>query len=348
MRKLEDEPYINYYTDSNVFGSRVGADPEAQFSNSVMRNNVVLRVGRLVKLLSTTRGVAKKHRFGNHKHIVDLATATDGWPLHSGESAVFFSNEWIALPSDNVGLIISRVANYDKGLIVATSYLDSLWRGLVKLHITNTSGRTQWIEPGREIARLFLATAENVGMDSSEIARFSDHYGKSWDTILRQEDRDPFIQPANRPANFGAAFVRNTNDFLKRYAGYGILTLLGMGAAAGVNLYTKVDEPIANAQRIPAIEAQLDELDQASLRTGVESVLVEAGAARGQSTFDVQNLTVRDSTYVDAYLEEQLPRAGADALILRRANQPSIELTVQLDDPVDEDTLVNVKWLIVP
>jgi deoxycytidine triphosphate deaminase len=101
---------------------------------------------------------------------VDLATATDGWPLHSGESAVFFSNEWIALPSDNVCFIESRVSNYDKGLIVASTYLDSLWRGIVKLHITNTSGRRQWIRPGDEVARMVIAAAEDVGADNTRLA----------------------------------------------------------------------------------------------------------------------------------------------------------------------------------
>jgi dUTPase len=288
-------------------------------------------------------------RFAGHKTLVDLRKCEDGWSMAPGESVVAFSNEWLQLPDDIVALIISRVSHYNNGLVVSASYLDSTWEGLVKLHITNFSGRTIRIQLGSELARLFLLTASDGSPDDHSVARQGIHYGITWPRIL-EDGIDPFPVSSFPREPFASARLRNTNELLKNYAGYGLLTLLILGGAAATQLYYRLSTASNVARRTSAIERTLGDLRNRQLVSGTETVTVKPGARTAISDITLP-ATLRGhlgSAFVLANAQDAAKEARVSASLVQVGNSPALRLDVHVTRSTQAQTTVNVQWLVAP
>jgi deoxycytidine triphosphate deaminase len=317
------------------------------FEESLVRNRIALSLGPLLKPLVTTGTVLKSMRFGGHKSVVDLRRCPDGWPLAPGESVVTFTNEWLRLPGNLVGFIVSRVAHYENGLLVAASHVDSTWEGIVKLHLTNFSGRTVHLRLGAELARLFLFKTEDQSVDDHAVPRHEIHYGLTWPRVLGDEI-DPFSHSSSRTVSFRVARLRNTNELLKNYAGYGLLTLLIAGLGAGMNLYTKVSEPLELPPKVAAVASDVNRLKEDAIQSGVESVLIRAGSASAKGEIELPAGFTNSPSFISAQGRNTTKEVVVTPTLQRRSGKQFLVVSVVLPQAVHADTDIDVQWLVAP
>lgn len=246
------------------------------FQERLTRSRISLHLGCLVQPLTSTRIVRKSQRFDSVKGVVDLRRCDpDGWILPPGMSAVAFTNEWIELPPNVEGLIVSRVGDYNSGLIAAGSYVDSTWRGLIKVCLTNQSKRAVQLYTGLEIGRLFIFGTERPTENDHGVTKDSGHYEKTWESILN-EKIDPFPQSRQAPSKFNAARIRNLNEVVKNYVAIPLSALLAGICILGY----RAAEDLASTERI---QQSVAALQQASPISGLQSVVVQSGKTVGSA-----------------------------------------------------------------
>ena len=77
--------------------------------------------------------------------------------LHPGELVLGATFEFIALPSNRCGLVLSRSSYGRLGLLVATAvYIHPLWRGWLTLELVNTGTLPIELSAGSAVAQLVL------------------------------------------------------------------------------------------------------------------------------------------------------------------------------------------------
>ena len=144
-----DSGEIDFVADVH---EQYGVDPETTAKVSpyhkkeLIGNRIQLTSGPLIMPLSR-KGMPKKYRFGNYKHIADLRKHhkfNKYFILEPGESLVTLTNEWVSLESNRAAVIVSGVGNYKKGLAITTTLVDPCWKGLLRLLVTNVSNEPLW------------------------------------------------------------------------------------------------------------------------------------------------------------------------------------------------------------
>ena len=269
---------------SNTGSTFVHDDPAAQalFESQITRSRIGLHLGPLLQPLGATRRSARRgQRFGRHKGIVDLLESGDGgWLLSPGASAVAFTLEWLELPPDVDGLVISRVGDYNTGLVVASSYIDSTWRGLTKVHITNNGRQAVPLYVGLELARLFLFKTCNPSRDDHGVSKDAGHYEKKWSEILAAPELDPFTQSNVPRVRFSMAAVRNANEIAKNYSGYGLALLALIGGAAFLRAYNSFDS-------IQEVRRDVQDLRVESPQSGRVTLSLEPGQLAAARTVEL-------------------------------------------------------------
>ena len=320
------------------------------FERMLTRNRLALSLGPLVKPLRSWRRVPPSIRFGDHGQLVDLRQCGNrGWALAPGEAAVAFSNEWLRLPSDLVGFVYGRVSTFNNGIVVAATYLDSTWEGLVKLHIFNSSGRSVTLHLGMEVARLFLAEADAGSADDHSVARQDIHYGFTWSRIIG-DGIDPFPASALQQEHRHLTALRGTSQWLKEYAGYGLLGLLAAGAVGAVQLYVKLSEPLDLVPKVSQLQASVDQINKQQAISGVETVHIDAGATSGQAVVTLPHgvPVTAGTAYIAANAGGPAQGIPVGYQLRNNGGTTSLVLTVTLARSQTTDMDVNVQWLVVP
>ncbi len=320
------------------------ANARQLFEAQITRSRVGLHLGCLIRPLTSSRRVRPKQRFGRHKGIIDLRKCgDDGWLLPPSASAVVFTNEWIELPHDTEAFVASRVGDYNAGLIVAGSYIDSTWRGLTKLHVTNSSRRAIKLYTGLEIGRLFLFRTAGETTDSHGVTTNSGHYEKSWDDILQVDTTDPFFQrevPLNR---FSLARVRNFNELIEDYAG---VPLVAAMLAAGLALW-RAGENVADSS---TLKDQIERLEAAAPISGAVTITIPAGEVEGAARVVVgTDGRVRGA---ESFHDAERFDGGSDGVVTSLAfgtgDEVTLEIRVSEPTAVAAERDVDVRYVVVP
>ncbi|MDD7917989.1 dCTP deaminase domain-containing protein [Actinomycetospora callitridis] len=328
----------------------VGDDPAARlfFDQSLIRSRLALTLGPIIRPVSQWRRASRNRRFAGHTSLVDLRQCPDGWALAPSQSVVVFTNEYLATPSNVVGLIVGRVSSYNNGLVTATSYVDSTWRGLAKLHLINTSQRTVRLKLGMEIGRaFFFATPDATTIDNT-VQQQGVHFGITWGRIL-DDEIDPFpLSSAPRPES-RLARVKALNEAATQYAGYGLIALLVLAIGGGVKLYADVSQAVASSDRLARLEQSERDRLAGAPRTGVASIVVQPGQNEGSATIVLPPGTQfrEGSTYSGSSLVT--PSPGVVAAATARSSNSDVVLTVmvRLATPARESTTIPVQWIFV-
>lgn len=320
------------------------------FRSRLVRSRLALTLGPLVKPVSHARWVSWSHRFSGHSGIVDLRKCPNGWALLPGQSAVVFTNERLELPPAVGALIVGRVSNYNNGLVLTTSFLDSGWQGLVKLHLINTSRRSVRLTLGMEVARLFFEETPAATPDTRSVAEQGSHYGSTWSHIL-SDGADPFPQrPEPRARGLGAAMSK-ANDFLQRYAGFGFLALVIALGGFGVTAYTSVQNAVAGAQEAEKLTSTVNELKLSAMQHGVAELSIAAGQADASIEVELPAHTDHrsGSSTVLGFLEDHGTGATIEGFSAADADG-SVTLTLQysLPAPASQTERVRVLWVYLP
>jgi deoxycytidine triphosphate deaminase len=308
-----------------------------QFERALASSRIGLTLGPLLKPLRTSERVARRSRFAETKSIVDLRPQGRTWRLAPGESAVAFSTEWLAVAHDLAGLIVSRVSTYNAGLVVTASFVDNNWQGLIKLHLSNHSGRTLHLQQGDEVARLFLFNTADAS--TRDDARFESHYGTHWPGIL--EDRaDPFPVGPHRRGRSAGDLARNANAFFTQYAGTTLLMVAFVTVGAGSQLYLSARNALDQKSRIDTLEAQVP-------HAGLATVAMPAGNTQG--TLDVSlPFTADKAQDIAAVAELATPTDGASAhaRVVRKRGDLVLVLSVRFAAPKSANTNTGVQWVV--
>lgn len=320
------------------------------FRTRLVRSRLALTLGALVKPVSHARWVRWSQRFAGHSGIVDLRRCADGWALLPGQSAIVFTNERLELGSSLSAFIVGRVSNYNNGLVVTTSYLDSGWQGLIKLHVINTSRRSVRLRLGMDIARLFFDETPGASANTSAVAEQGSHYGSTWSHIL-SDGADPFPQrPEPRVRGISTA-LSTTNDFLQRYAGFGALALLLAVGAAGLSLYSNFQDVVVGAREAEELSSVVSEMSRSATLHGWAEIQV--GAGESQASIEVplpKDVGFRSgASAVLAFLEDHssdatvvgTSTAGADGYV-------TLTLIYSGLTPASANERVRVLWVYLP
>lgn len=331
--------------------AHVREDPEAQrfFQRNLTRSRLALTLGPLVKPLLRLGHVPKAQRYADHSQVVDLRRSGRGWVLPPGQSAIVFTNEYVRLSHDLVGIILGRVSSYHTGLVTATSFVDSTWDGLIELHLINTARRSVRLHIGMEIGRLFILEAEGGSRNGSSVSRQGLHFGYTWPRILADEI-DPFPRGSTPKARSIVARLDSANDFLRRYAGYGLASLAVLATTAGVPLYGQIQEAVSAAAQARENDVQISALLARAPVTGTERVTVEPGETGAETRVGLPAGTPDPTTnsYTAALVRPAGSNATAHAEVRSAGGQLVLELVVELPEPSEMARELEVGWIYVP
>jgi dCTP deaminase len=92
--------------------------------------------------------------------------------LHPGELVLGATFEFIALPANRCGLVLSRSIYGRLGLLVATAvYVHPLWRGWLTLELVNTGTLPIELSAGSAVAQLVLNECQDVDIPDNHHIR---------------------------------------------------------------------------------------------------------------------------------------------------------------------------------
>ncbi len=92
--------------------------------------------------------------------------------LHPGELVLGATFEFIALPPNRCGLVLSRSSYGRLGLLVATAvYIHPLWRGWLTLELVNTGTLPIELSAGSAVAQLVLNECQGVDVPENHYVR---------------------------------------------------------------------------------------------------------------------------------------------------------------------------------
>ncbi|WP_141578812.1 hypothetical protein [Actinomadura sp. WMMA1423] len=266
------------------------------------------------------------------------------------QSVVVFTNEQLRLPPDVIGLIVGRVSTYNNGLVTATSYLDSGWDGLVKLHLINTSQRPLRLYLGMEIARLFLDRTANASLDTSRVGQQGVHFGLTWTRIL-DDKIDPFPQ-ASSPRKWRLTTgVSAVNELLQRYAGLGLIALALSGLGAAGKVYIDIRDTLSQANSLRQTRDAVTEIRRALVVSGAASVKIPRGEQVATSVVTVPNGSLyrgRQSNGL-VFLRDAPGGSTASATIEQGdGGRVLLRISVQLKHPAQDLLDIIVNWTYLP
>jgi len=336
-------------TLSKAIKVNVDDDASRMFQEALTRSRLALSLGPLLKPLVTSARVKRSLRFANCKQVIDLRRATNGWLISPGASVVAFANEYVELSGDLVGFIVSRVSNLNSGLVVTASYLDSCWHGLIKLHLVNLGGRAVRVRMGDEVARLFFSATPDASQDDYSVAQQGIHYGLTWQKIFA--DRfDPFPKSGGDGPAFRTARLRNTNELLKDWVGYGAVAVLVASIGLGGRLYFEARESLDLTDQVDDLVARTGELEHGRALSGAETIEITSGSRTGTVRIDLDPATVTqgDRSFVFATSDAAAGDTSVTAELRQSSGGDVLVLSATLADPAPRDLTVVTDWMVVP
>lgn len=305
----------------------------AYFQTERSANRIPLSLGALVLPLQSKR-LSPSLRFSNHTAIVDVLRCEDGWWLEPSSAAVVYSNEWLQLPHDLTGIVFSRVSQYVNGLVVSASYVDPRWRGLVRLHLYNSSDHAIRLRLGEPIAQMMLlkgyyADAGPVLTDES----LSDaaHYGKTWKGIL-ERGGDPFGPRPPTSSRKWSTMFRRVNNFLREYAGITILAFLLSVAVAAFGFLNDLRSGLS--ERL-LVRDSITVPIAADTRSGMRAYRLPSSASVGSNSLAFVQPVPAD---VDISAHARIDRGDIVKIVI----------TVNVGGSGSPPRTVDVNWMIVP
>jgi deoxycytidine triphosphate deaminase len=232
-----------------------------------------LTLGALVKPRSHQFRFSRSQSFGDSKDLIDLRHCADGWMLPPFQSASMFTNEWVQLPPDVVGLILDSTSLRTNGLATLTSYVDAGCQGLIELQVINTSQAPVPLYLGMELGSLFFVPTQVVKPARVASAHSAGHFGLTWSKIFRDGD-DPLPQrPIKRRVNAGE-LLRRSNNFLKQYAGYTLIPVIIAVLIAGGTAYNHLNRALALEPKLSSVERTTAQLKLESVSSGLINITI--------------------------------------------------------------------------
>jgi dUTPase len=292
----------------------------------------------------------------------DLTQSNGEIEIMPGESLAVHSVEYIRVGAKTAAYILPRLTLATAGLVVATTYIDPYWEGILQLYITNLSPQPHSLKFGERIAicRFYeVEGADETPEIKSQFTQKSHHYGLNWRRIL---DSDADVQPRRKhhvPAAIyrerlrakAALFITNWHNFMGLAAGAALI--------AAIFVYARFESKAGQIDNIVTeVQALKTDIDRnAAAQKEFDRDLPQSGSFEVQLAADQQQLT-QDVTL------ERRPASGAEVWVFPTASGEPIAATGKIHcgsgstdcklrvtvqrNPVSPRALnVQVKWLVL-
>ena len=296
------EAGVSYYFDPTVRSPTVltspwvtATDPDESadraFADAMFGDRLRLTLGPLL-LSHTHRWSRGRKGYKSFANVFDLRETGGHLDLRPGESATINTIERVRLSGGVGALILPRLSHATAGLVLAPSYIDPHWDGILALQLVNASRRRYTLRFGERIAVCLFYRVDGEPLDDEFRAHFagkSHHYGLSWERI-EASDADPFPL-GKRPT--GRAAVLDEARGLARTTG-ARLGAAGITAAAvisGAVAYGGLSERLSSVEDLDRRVEKLSEAPVASASSGEVTLTIKAGRTRASR--DIQLDSVR-------------------------------------------------------
>lgn len=187
------------------------------FLTNLFGDRLAITLGPIVRSLRYTRH-PRRHIFRGTPGVFDL-TSKGEIDVQPNESLTVSSIEQITLGASTAALILPRLSLATVGVVVAPTYIDPHWNGILQLLLTNTNARPVTLKLGERIAicRFYGIVGGPIPDDLKlSFPQKSHHFGLNWDKIF-DSDADPQPlrkQPARQPG-LGSRLVMTLRTFSK-------------------------------------------------------------------------------------------------------------------------------------
>jgi deoxycytidine triphosphate deaminase len=342
-------------------GVATGNDPPETRGDEILRANLFgdrlgLSLGPVVYSHSYAAR-ADRTNFRALEHNFDLRDNANAITILPGESLVISTLERIALDGQLAATVLPRLTLATAGLLLAPSYVDPHWDGILLLHLHNVSSKSYTLRVGERIGICRFHRLEgHVTHTPQDFAAKSHHYGITWEMVLRGEKLPYPFKKTPQPSVSMAQRVRTwwswANEARQLLGG---ATLLGLCALALIQ-YGRMSYQIEHldgvVSGVPALEQSVDDLhrEQADARSrgalsGIESVAFPVGV------HSVSTLVPLDSSAGDRHVVIALPAMSGlirtSAHLETRLGQRVLVLDSELISPdAPFPTTADVYWLL--
>ena len=161
---------------------------------NIERSRLGITLGSLIHVVSGRKVTKKDRWYSDNKYIHNLTK--NPFTIYPKQCIIILSNEYIETDSYHSAIILPRVSWYARGLTILPSYINSGWKGILKIQITNNSNIPLLLEIGEAIAGAFFFKCTKK---SSEKLPQSHHFNFKWDFILGINKIKPFDLQINQP-----------------------------------------------------------------------------------------------------------------------------------------------------
>jgi len=273
------------------------------FERLFFGDRLSLTLGPLV--LSHTYGWRRgRRRYKGRPGIFDLRESNGKIIIQPGESVTVNSNEQVTLGGHTAALTLARLSHATAGLVLAASYIDPHWDGLLVLQMTNCSSRPFELSFGEKFAvtRFYDVTGSLPPDFQRHFARKSHHYGLSWDRILAS-DADPF--PLRKQPVPGV--LRSSDWTIKEIAGRYVKEL----AVGGFTLAV-IGSGLIYVGRLQDQLSQLTNLESQQAKQGavLQQVIQRERQLSGKETYSGITTAIITPGNANAQVQVPLPSLG--------------------------------------
>lgn len=247
--------------DNNIVAASKGNHEAFEFLKSkIVRNRICLTVGPVILPINNGT-VPSKANFRGIPGVVDLRKCKNGYSIPAGQSVVLYTNEAIALSKDYSAIILSRVAYYSSGIMVQASYVDSKWRGIVKLCLTNLSNSKFKISLGDDVARMLIFETVDADESISKLTETTYHYNTGWGVILDGPPIDPFHRIQTQKTSYFLRFSRFFKRNFDKLIGIGFLAFIVTAIPASWPIAKEIAQFMDLKERFVILEKKTTSLE---------------------------------------------------------------------------------------
>lgn len=315
-----------------------------RFQQLLFRNKLGICCGTLV-LPHRRKPIPKELQFDGQKHIVDLRKCSDGWTIRPGETLVVTTAEWFKMGKDHSAMILSRVTNYEVGIFVHSSYIDSLWEGILKLSVTNTSSVSRCIRLGDEIARAFFFKVGAGSTEDRSNFEHASHYNRSWKALVRDR-MDPFAHMSDLASEKDSRKQR----LLKYLKNAGLVLSAGALIACGkkaLDFYAAALEIFKRTSQIEAADVGVKKLRESVPLHGEFSSVLKQGDSLSTRRIPLDR-AVGSTPFVVIERTTGPTWVSVTNRLESQGSQSQLVLDIRAQEEVKTNTIVGFKWLLIP
>ena len=313
----------------------------------LIRNRIKLTTGGLIMPL-LSQPVLKKHMYANYKHIVDLRRCVGGYKLSPGKSALIFSNEWIKLDKNHSAVIVSGVGNYKRGLVIASTLVDSQWQGILKMLVTNLSDQPQRISIGDDIGRMFFFECGKESREDNILADTASHYRYSWQKIFTHE-----IDPFGYHVSFSDKInirqkLREFNELSGKWIGISSILILIYVLGFIFNFYTRYQEVVSLSGSVKKHERNVNILLESIAYSGLHSITFKRGESAVEVEIPLRKVSKLNPGFLLFEKDEADKAIIINGEIVKKTDGYFIHFIAQKDSPAEQIESIKVRWAIIP